>query len=90
MLGKYKSLNFDLSSNIKHSVDVVGILNEAKQDMCWICSMESQNTTRNYEDLSFAEILNIQRRHSTEVINKLHEQLQTVLKESNIEIGLNP
>lgn len=87
ILGKYKSLSLGLSSNIKHPVDVTVILDKTKQGVCWICSMESQNIT--YEDISFTEVLNNQRKYSTEVINKLHEHFQPVLKESSIKTSLN-
>ncbi|XP_014467664.1 PREDICTED: uncharacterized protein LOC106740795 [Dinoponera quadriceps] len=89
MLGKYKSLSLVLLSGIKHPVDVAITLDKTKQGICWICSMESQNITCNYESISFSEVLNNQRKHSTEIINKLHEHFQSVLKEPNIKIGLN-
>ncbi|EFN79931.1 uncharacterized protein LOC105187314 [Harpegnathos saltator] len=90
ILGKYKGLSHALSSNIKHPVDIAATLDKTKRGICWICKMESENTTYNYENISFSEILKNQKKHSTEVLNKLHEHFQPVLKESNIEVDLNP
>ncbi|XP_032686891.1 uncharacterized protein LOC116851530 [Odontomachus brunneus] len=89
MLGKYKSLSLASSSTIEHPADVTVTLNKTKRGVCWICSMESQNKSCNYENISFSKVLDNQRKYSTDVINRLHEHFQSVLKESSIETSLN-
>lgn len=88
MLGKYKSLSL-ASSTMKHPADITVILNKTKRSICWICSMESQNKSCNYENISFSKVLDNQRKYSAEVINRLHEHFQSILKESSIEMSLN-
>lgn len=51
--------------------------------------MESQNKHCNYENISFSEVLDNQRKYSVEIINKLHDHFQSLVEELNIEMSLN-
>lgn len=88
MLGRYKGLAAFSSSMSEHPVDVITALDKTRRGACWICNVESRNKTSSpKENASFSEVLNEQRAHSTEVINRLHEYLEPVLKKSGIGIN---
>lgn len=87
-LGRYKSLTVASTSMSEHPADVSAALDKTRRGACWICDMESRNKTSNpYENAPFSEVLNEQRTHSAEVINRLHEYFEPVLKKSGIAIN---
>lgn len=87
-LGRYKGLTAASTSMSEHPVDVAAVLNKTRRGACWICDVESRNKTFNPHEIApFFEVLNEQRIHSAEVISRLHEYLEPVLKKSGIEIN---
>lgn len=86
-LGRYKSLSISLASSIKHPVDIVATLDQARRGACWIC--KKLQTHEICKDIPFSEVLNNQKMHSAEVIGRLNDYYKSVLKESNSKISLN-
>lgn len=87
-LGRYKGLAAASTSTSEHPADVAAVLDKTRRAACWICDVESRNKTSNpHENAPFSEILNEQRIHSAEVISRLHEYLEPILKKSGIGIN---
>ena len=87
-LGRYKGLAAALTFTLEHPTDVAAVLKRARRGACGICEVESQNKTSNsHEKAPFSKVLSEQREHSAEVINKLHNYLEPILKKSDIEIN---
>ncbi|KYN19522.1 PREDICTED: uncharacterized protein LOC108761459 [Trachymyrmex cornetzi] len=87
-LGRYKGLAVASTLTLEHPTDVAAVLKRARRGACWICEVESRNKTSNlHEKAPFSEVLNEQREHSAETINRLHEYLEPILKKSGIEIN---
>jgi len=84
-LGRYKGLIAASTFMLEHPADVVAVLDKTRRGACWICDVESRNKTSNpHENALFSEVLNEQRVHSTNVISKLHEYFEPILKKSGI------
>lgn len=87
-LGRYKGLAAASTFTLEHPTDVAAVLKRTRRGACWICKVESQNKTSNsHEQAPFSEVLSKQREHSAEVINRLHEHFEPILKKSGIEIN---
>jgi len=87
-LGRYKGLIAASTFTSEHPADVVAVLDKTRRGACRICDVESQNKTSNpHENAPFCEVLNEQREHSTDVINRLHEYFEPILKKSGIGIN---
>ncbi|XP_014606203.1 PREDICTED: uncharacterized protein LOC106787934 [Polistes canadensis] len=87
-LGKYKSLTSSIEENIQLPSVVKTILSETKKGMCYICNEESlsKNVDRQIEDDLFVDIVEKQKTHSKDVIEILHQNLESVLIKNNIDI----
>lgn len=88
-LGRYKGLAAASTPTLdRHPADVSAVLGKTRRGACLICNMESRDKTSSpHENAPFSEILNEQRLHSAEVIRRLHEYLEPVLKKSGIGIN---
>ncbi|XP_031833550.1 uncharacterized protein LOC116427399 isoform X2 [Nomia melanderi] len=83
ILGKFKSLLNTVPQVNEHPQDIKEILNKTKRGVCNICLMESQNV--NYETQKpFSQVIDEQRNHSTEVIQRLCQYFQPHVKKLNI------
>lgn len=81
-LGRYKGLAVS-STSMEHPANVAVALDKTRRGACWICNVES----RKDPNAPFSEVLNEQRAHSTEVMSRLHEYLEPILKKSGIEMN---
>ncbi|EZA51287.1 hypothetical protein DMN91_012905 [Ooceraea biroi] len=86
-LGRYKSLVTALSPTTKHPDDVTAVFDQTRRGACWICSVESRNEAKpSYQHVPFSEILNQQRTHSVQVIERLREYREAILQKAGIRI----
>ncbi|KAI4492078.1 hypothetical protein M0802_010086 [Mischocyttarus mexicanus] len=87
-LGKYKGLISSIQDDIQLPSIVKTILSETKKGICYICDEEtlSKNVDRQTEDDTFVNIVEKQKTNSKNVIETLHQNLESVLIKNNIDV----
>ncbi|XP_011686641.1 PREDICTED: uncharacterized protein LOC105449245 isoform X2 [Wasmannia auropunctata] len=84
-LGRYKGLAAVSTSAPEHPADVAAVLDKTRRGACRICDVESRRKAPSpHEDAPFDEVLNEQRAHSAEVIGRLREYFEPILKRSGV------
>ncbi|XP_015584835.1 yae1 domain-containing protein 1 [Cephus cinctus] len=88
-LGRYKGLAAGLPKDHNHPLEISSILDKTRRGECYIClkNTRTKKSNETFDEKSIDDIIEDQRKHSTIVLDRLHEYFELLMKDCNVDIS---